>query len=166
MTVEGIGRHTVTQDLSITIGGTHIIYTVVKVGLRVQFTLTGREGAFGRCNNATVSWLLKHGLLRWLTLGTGVSLAAVVTHHARDGDLPRFPKDVHVFGDLMIGHFEVIVAVTVEVATQAAGLATVVPRYGDRDVVDQVKGEKQTEVCGDDIVDALLVDLYCSVIQT
>lgn len=166
MTAERVGCNTVAQDLTVTIGGTHIKHAVIKVGPWVQFTMTGGEGAFGCCDNATVSGLLKHSLSSWVTFGTGISFAAIATHHTRDRDLPRFPKGVHVFGELTVRLLEVIVAITVEVAAQAAGLFPVVSRYGDRDVVDQVIGEEQTKVCSDGIVGALFVDLNGTVIQT
>lgn len=41
-----------------------------------------------------------------------------------------------------------------EIATEVAGLAPVVSRHGDCNVVDEVVGDVQVEVCIDGIVEA------------
>jgi len=144
LAVQHIGPDAVTQHCPVAARHADVIDTVSVVGGRVYGIVTHGKGTVGIGEDLTV--LLEHFLLAGITLGTDVPTAAVITHHSGHGHLPGRPKAQQVFGHFTVWQLELIGFVVVEVSAQAAGVAPVVPRYRDGDVVDHVIGHPQAEV--------------------
>lgn len=72
---------------------------------------------------------------------------------------------INVVGDLTAGHLEVVFLVAIVVATQATDLITVITRYCDCHMIDQVISDSQSKICCNNIMQAFLKDLHCSIIE-
>lgn len=161
LAVQHICSNTVTQCALVIFSHANIIDTISEVGGGINYIMTASEGTFRIGDDGT--FCLKCSFFRIATFRAEVATAAIFTDNITHRHFPCCSKRPEVLCHVSIRQLELIVFVAIKIATQAAGFASVVSRYCDSDVIDQIICYPQAKVGHNDIISPLLINRHCTV---